>query len=187
MWKGECIYFAASLLGVTTGLRQGEIRGLRIQDVHPQYVTICGSWEERHGLHGAKWGSERLVPIPSRVALELDSLIRKLPYQEAEDLVFCGAVRGQPIRKEELEARFYSALDTVGINEESRRKRVLVWHSLRHTFNSVMKGKVDSAKLMKVVGHRQESTSMQYTHALPQDFEDVRALQENLIGKVIAS
>jgi len=175
------------MLGVATGLRQGEIRGLRIQDVHPQYVAVCGSWEERHGLHGAKWGSERLVPIPSRVAMELDFLVRALPHQQAEDLVFCGVNRGKPIRKEELEARFYSALVAIGINEETRRKRVLVWHSLRHTFNSVMKGKVDSAKLMKVVGHRQESTSLQYTHALPQDLEDVRALQENLIGKAIAN
>jgi integrase len=187
VWNGERVYFAASILGVATGLRQGEVRGLRIQDIHPQHVTVCGSWEERHGLHGAKWGSERLVPIPSRIAIELDSLVRQLPHQEAEDLVFCGANRGQPIRKKELEARFYSALDAIGINEESRRKRVLVWHSLRHTFNSVMKGKVDSAKLMKVVGHRQESTSLQYTHALPQDLEDVRALQENLIGKVMVS
>jgi integrase len=103
VWKGERIYFTASILGVATGLRQGEIRGLRIQDVRPQYVTLCGSWEEKHGLHGAKWGSERLVPIPSRVAIEPDSLVRQLPHREAEDLVFCGANRGQPVRKEELE------------------------------------------------------------------------------------
>jgi integrase len=187
VWKGERIYFVASLLGVSTGLRQGEIRGLRNQDVHPQYVAVCGSWEERNGLHGAKWGSERIVPIPSRVAVELDALAKEARYSEPEDLVFAGEARGEPVKKEDLEARPYAALDAIGINDESRRKRVLVWHSLRHTFNSVMKGKVDSAKLMKVVGHRQESTNMQYTHALPQDLEDVRALQENLIGKVMAS
>ena len=76
--KDERVYFAASILGVATGLRQGEIRGLRIQDVHPQYVEVCGSWEEKHGLHGAKWGSERLVPIPSRIAMEIDSLLQEL-------------------------------------------------------------------------------------------------------------
>ncbi len=72
-----------------------------------------------------QWGSERIVPIPSRVA------------------------------SEDLEARFNSALAAIGITDEIMRKRVLVWHSLRHTFNSVMKGRIDSAKLMKVVGHRQ--------------------------------
>jgi integrase len=187
VWKGERVHFVASLLGVATGLRQGEIRGLRNQDIHPQYVTVCGSWEDRNGLHGAKWGSERIVPIPSRVAFELDALAKEARYSGAEDLVFAGEARGEPVKKEDLEARFYAALDAIGINEESRRKRVLVWHSLRHTFNSVMKGKVDSAKLLKVVGHRQESTNLQYTHALPQDLEDVRVLQENLIGNVMAS
>ena len=122
VWKGERVYFVASLLGVATGLRQGEIRGLRNQDVHPQYVAVCGSWEERNGLHGAKWGSERIVPIPSRVAVELDALAKEARYSGPEDLVFAGEARGKPIRKEELEARFYAALDAIGINEESRRK-----------------------------------------------------------------
>ena len=34
IWKGERVFFVASLLGVATGLRQGEVRGLRNQDVH---------------------------------------------------------------------------------------------------------------------------------------------------------
>jgi hypothetical protein len=59
IWKCERVFFVASLLGVATGLRQGEVRGLPNQDVHQDYVAVCGSWEERNGLHGAKWGSER--------------------------------------------------------------------------------------------------------------------------------
>ena len=182
VWKGERVYFVASMLGVATGLRQGEVRGLRNQDVHQDYVAVCGSWEERNGLHGAKWGSERIVPIPQRVANELDMLAQSARYTDPEDLVFAGEARGEPIKKEDLEARFYSALAAIGITDDIRRKRVLVWHSLRHTFNSVMKGRIDSAKLMKVVGHRQESTNLLYSHALPKDLEDVRELQEALIG-----
>ncbi len=182
IWKGERVFFVASLLGVATGLRQGEVRGLRNQDIHPEYVTVCGSWEERNGLHGAKWGSERIVPIPSRVTFELKALAKEARYSGPEDLVFAGEARGDPVKKEDLEARFYAALDAIGINDEARRKRVLVWHSFRHTFNSVMKGRIDSAKLMKVVGHRQESTNLLYSHALPKDLEDVREVQESLIG-----
>lgn len=157
IWKGGRVYLVASMHGVATGLRQGEIRELRNQDVHLEYVAVCGSWEERNGLHGAKWGSERIVPIPSRVAEEFDLLGKAAKYSAPEDLVFAGDARGKPIRKEELEALFYAALEAVGISDETRRRRVLVWHSLRHTFNSVMKGRIDSAKLMKVVGHRQVS------------------------------
>jgi len=131
---------------------------------------------------GAKWGSERIVPIPSRVTKELETLAASFPFKEPEDLLLAGETRGKPVKKEALEATFYDALDGIGINEETRRKRVLVWHSLRHNFNSIMKGKIDSAKLMKVVGHRQESTNFQYTHALPKDLEEVRELQEALVG-----
>lgn len=109
-------------------------------------------------------------------------LAQSVRYTDPEDLVFAGEARGEPIRKEDLEARFYSALAAIGITNDIRRKRVLVWHSLRHTFNSVMKGRIDSAKLMKVVEHRQESTNLLYSHALPKDLEDVRVLQEALIG-----
>ncbi len=187
VWKEQRVHYVASMLGVATGLRQGEIRGLRNQDIHPDYVAVCGSWEERNGLHGAKWGSERIVPIPSRVAEEVDLLARAGMYSAADDLVFAGEARGKPVRKEELEAHFYAALEAIGINDEARRRRVLVWHSLRHTFYSIMKGRIDSAKLMKVVGHRQESTNLQYTHALPRDLEEVRALQEDLIGKAVGN
>jgi integrase len=182
IWRNERMYFVAALVGLATGLRQGEVRGLRYQDVHPEYLAVCGAWEERNGLHGAKWGSERIVPIPSRVAEELEVLGFSTNFKDPEDLVFAGETRGVPIKKEDLEAHFYSALVEIGIDDETRRKRVLVWHSLRHTFNSIMKGKIDSAKLMKVVGHRQESTNLNYTHALPQDLREVRSLQEALIG-----
>jgi site-specific recombinase XerD len=182
VWEGERVYFAASLMGLATGLRQGEVRGLRNQDVHPEYVAVCGSWEERNGLHGAKWGSERIVPIPSRVADELDALGLYARYKDPEDLVFAGEGRGEPIKKENLETRFYAALEAIGVDEAARRKRVLVWHSLRHTFNSMMKGQIDAAKLMKVIGHRQDSTNFLYTHVLPQDLVEVRQIQENILG-----
>ncbi|MGO9412372.1 MAG: hypothetical protein ACLQCB_16660 [Spirochaetia bacterium] len=56
IWKGERVFFVAALLGVATGLRQGEVRELRNQDVHSEYATVCGSWEERNGLRGAPVG-----------------------------------------------------------------------------------------------------------------------------------
>ena len=75
--------------------------------------------------------------------------------------------------------RIMAALQT---RRQSFAKRVLVWHPFMHTINSVMKGRIDSANLMEVVGHRQESTNLLYSHALPKGLEDVRELQESLIG-----
>ena len=63
-WAGARPPFAAAFLGIAAGLRMGEVRALRIQDVQPEFVKVSGSWEELHGRKGAKWNSERLVPIP---------------------------------------------------------------------------------------------------------------------------
>lgn len=79
---------------------------------------------------------------------------------------------------------FYSALRGIGIDEAARRERGLVWHSTRHTFNSLMRGKIDGGKLMRIVGHSNERTNLMYTHALPEDLAAVRNVQESIFAVV---
>ena len=62
--------------------------------------------------------------------------------------------------------------------------RGLVWHSTRHTFNSLMRGKIDTGKLMRIVGHSNESTNLRYVHALPEDLVAVRTVQESIFAGV---
>ena len=40
---------------------------------------------------------------------------------------------------------------------------------------------VSAGKLFRITGHRQESTNIIYTHVLPRDLEEVRAVQEEII------
>ncbi len=181
-WKGERPPFAAAFLAIAAGLRMGEVRALRIADVHSDFVAVTGSWEEGFGRKGAKWGSERVVPIPSRVAEELEILVSESKYKDLEDLIFTGYRRGEPLNKHFLQNRFYDALAEAGVDAGARRKRGLVWHSMRHSFNSIMRGRIDGVKLMRIVGHRQESTNLLYTHALPEDLIAVRAVQEGIFN-----
>jgi integrase len=183
-WAGARSPFAAAFLGIAAGLRMGEVRALRIQDVHPEFVTVTGSWEELYGRKIAKWNSERLVPIPSRVAEELEAVIIASRYREADDLIFPGYCRELPINKHVLQNSFYAALRGIGIDEAARRERGLVWHSTRHTFNSLMRGKIDGGKLMRIVGHSNERTNLMYTHALPEDLVAVRTVQESIFAVV---
>jgi integrase len=179
-WKCARPPYVAAFLTIGAGLRIGEVRALRVTDVHPDFVAVTGSWEEGYGRKGAKWGSERIVPIPSRVARELEILISESKYKESEDLIFMGHQRGVPLDKHGLYNCFYAALAVAGIDAAARCKRCLVWHSMRHTFNSLMRGRIDGGKLMRIVGHRQESTNMLYTHALPEDLVAVRSVQEDI-------
>jgi integrase len=181
-WQGERAYYAAALLAIATGARLGEARPLRVQDVLPEFIVIAGSWEDGYGRKGAKWGSERVVPISTRVATELEAVIKENEIEEPADLVFTGFRRGVPLDKHMTEERFYTALKAIGIDKDARIQRGIVWHSTRHTFNSLMRGRIDSGKLMQIVGHRQEATNMLYTHVLPEDLVAVRAVQEGVFS-----
>jgi integrase len=183
-WAGARPLFAAAFLGIAAGLRMGEVRALRVQDVQSEFVTITGSWEESYGRKGAKWDSERVVPIPSRVAEQLDALVLGSRYRDPDDLVFPGYCRTVPLDKHRIQNAFYSALKGIGIDEAVRRERGLVWHSTRHTFNSLMRGKIDGGKLMRIVGHRNESTNLRYVHTLPEDLIAVRGIQESIFSVV---
>ncbi|MGA2615039.1 MAG: tyrosine-type recombinase/integrase [Spirochaetia bacterium] len=182
VWNREPVFFAAAMLAITGGLRAGEIRALRVMDAHPDFVTVSGSWEEGFGRGGAKWGSERIVPIPSRTANELQAIIKSNPYHDPADLIFVGFKRGVPVGKHVLSDRFNEALERIGVTEALRKDRRLVFHSTRHTFNSIMRGRIDSGKLFRITGHRQESTNIIYTHVLPKDLEEVRAVQEEILS-----
>ena len=182
LWKGERPYYAAAFLATASGARLGEVRGLRVRDVHNDFVVIAGSWEDGYGPKGAKWGSERVVPISARVAKELKTVIEESKYQEPRDLVFTGFKQGIPLDKHMMEERLYSALAAMEIDEKTRKQRGLVWHSTRHTFNSFMRGRIDAGKLMQIVGHRQEATNILYTHVLPEDLVAVRTVQERFFA-----
>jgi hypothetical protein len=54
----------------------GEIQGIQVQHVHVGYVGIHNTWSRKHGLkEGAKWGSQREIPIPSKTSERLQKLV----------------------------------------------------------------------------------------------------------------
>ncbi len=55
-------------------------------------------------------------------------------------------------------------VSTGGITEKARKERNVNFHSLRHTFNSAMRGKINDKSLRAIVGHESEAMSNLYTH-----------------------
>ena len=60
-------------------------------------------------------------------------------------------------------------LSTGGISTTKRIERNLTFHSLRHTFNSAMRGKINDKSLRAIVGHESEAMSDLYTHETEQE------------------
>jgi len=177
IWNGNLKCFTATMLPLTTGMRQGEVLGLQIQNVFKDHVAVLWNWSKRYGFREPKGNSKRLIPVPKKTSFYLNKLISNSEYQDPEDLVFYGKTRNEPINDKALLRAFYGALARIGIDEEKRRERKLVYHGLRHTFNSIMRGKIADSKLQRLTGHRTIRMIDHYTHWSLSDFKDVLDVQ----------
>lgn len=151
-------------IAIYTGLRKGELFGLRRSDVHlgtRPHLTV------RHSYAGpTKSGRPRIVPLlrPAIDALgELAELIAERP--NPLDLVAPDA-RGAMRRPHSLINSWHRWLPRVGIDRRVR------WHDLRHTFAShLIMGSWGRTwrieEIAAVLGHASASTTMRYAHLSP--------------------
>lgn len=184
IWAGDLRHYACNLLAATTGLRMGECQGLQVQYVHPQFVRVVHSWHDTYGLSAPKWNSVRLVPIPGRTSAAIGQLTGLARWGEPEptDVVFWGQDRKTPLSKTALLRGFKRALKRIGITEEQRRAQNLLFHSYRHGFNTMIRGRVADEQLRRVTGHKTMAMTDNYDAPGIEQLQDVLAEQERLFG-----
>jgi integrase len=181
VWNGDLFHYTLNLLAASTGMRMGEVQGLQVQHVHFGYVGIHHTWSRKYGLkEGAKWGSQREIPIPSKTNQWLQELVNYSPFNELEDLVFYGQDRTMPVYNKTISENLYRAFDEIGISAEERRTRNITFHSWRHFYNSLMRGKIHDSKLRRLTGHKTLEMTEHYTTFNLEDFKDVVEVQERL-------
>lgn len=174
-WKTETA-FAANLLSATTGLRLGEVLALRVQDIRDGRLIIKHSWDRAHGLKGTKTGRLREVPMPGKTARWLLCSMGN----RSTGFVFSANGGASPVYDKVVTAGLYDALEKMGISPEERKLRNVSFHSWRHFYNSVLRGRVSDAKLRRLTGHSTAEMTERYSHFKADDFRDVLAIQEEL-------
>jgi integrase len=173
-------HYAINLLSLSTGIRISEVRGLLVEQIHPDHIQVHTAWEEQHGLKEPKWGSIRDIPITPKVYGVLMNVIEKYRPQT---IVFYGKSNLEtPMSKSVIEKHLYKAMKKLGIDKETRKQRHLTFHSHRHTLNTMLRSAgVHDAKVRAITGHRQESMTERYTHFGVQDFTEVTEIQSSFI------
>lgn len=182
---GDPRHLTINMLAASTGMRLGECQALQIQHVHfphPAYVDVLYSWDDKYGLTRPKWDSRREIPIPEKVARSLLTLIENSPYGGSEDLVFWGRDGRHPWSKTAILAGLRRALERVGMPIEEQKRQNIVYHSHRHNFNTLIRGRVPDEQLRRVTGHRSMKMSDRYDHAGAGNLLDVLAVQEDIFN-----
>lgn len=158
------------LMAINTGLREGELAGLRWSDIDfsRRLITVQYSFQGP-----TKNGEVRYVPI-------LDSLLDPLRSWRTTckaAYVFTnmsgGMLRESARIFQEVLHRVLDRAQFPRLKIKGKSVRYIRFHDLRHTFAShwVMNGG-DIFKLQKILGHKSIQMTMRYAHLTPHAFTE---------------
>jgi len=159
---------ALYLMAAMTGLRQGELLGLRWRDLdlsaHKVRVRQTFVRAEFKGPKSAR--GSRGVPLASTLETALRELRDSSLFVGDDDLVFAHPLTGGPINRHVVRRRFQRACKRAGV-------RVVRFHDLRHTFGTrvAASGEVSLRTLQEWMGHRDAKTTMIYADYQPGERE----------------
>ena len=161
---------AIFLTAAFTGLRRGEVLGLRWRDVDftGSTIRVRASYAAGH-LTTPKSGKVRAVPMAPDVASALARLGDRDRFTGDDDFLFAGEA-GLPLDGDALSSRYRDALARAGL-------RPLRFHDLRHTFGTRMIAKADIRRVQEWMGHADIQTTMKYLHYAPRE-EDAALVAE---------
>jgi integrase len=155
------------LTAAMTGLRQGELLGLRWRDVdfRARKVRVVSPYVRGEFGDPKSTRSARSVPMGERVAAALSALREASLYSRDEELVFAHPETGKPLDRSKLIRRFKQAIRAAEV-------RQITFHELRHTFGKrIAASDVPLRRLQSWMGHADIKTTQIYAHYQPDDYE----------------
>jgi integrase len=158
----------AVIVSLETGLRSGELFALQWRSVDRKEKTL-----RVEGKH-AKSYQTRTQPL-NKTALRT---LRDWWLQQGQPKAgYVFSVNDKQIKS--LKNSYYSVLRDAGIDRHNEKGERVVWHSLRHTFGTLLgAANVDPTTLMKLMGHANLSTTQRYLHTdAGRKAEAVKALE----------
>jgi integrase len=159
--------YAMFLLAATTGMRRGEILGLKWKyvDLETGIIRIEEAWKGwKDGQGDPKWGHRRATVIPPKTVKALEAVKERPIHMGGDGFVFCyddGKLFGETW----WSTRWRKARKAAGYGPEYKP------HSLRHSINTIMTAEgVSTEKLREMLGWWDEKTRQHYTQLGPDHF-----------------
>jgi integrase len=181
---------ALYMLAITTGLRRGELLGLRWRDVDLEYGVLrvgralvreggryrLGATKTKRGHRSIRLTSQAVSALGAHRKRQLEERIRLAGLYEDQDLIFA-TQKGTPLNPENLVKRsFKPLLKWTGLPE-------IRFHDLRHTCATLLLGRGVHPKLVQeLLGHATIAMTLDtYSHFLPSmGDQTARAMEDAL-------
>ncbi len=166
------------LFAFHTGMRYGEIRAIRWQDINweKKSVTVKNAFY-RDILGATKSNKERHIPV-SPTLFEL--LERR---KRARGFIFADS-NNRHLKENKPRLALRRIIEKTELKKANGRK--IGWHALIHTFASqlAMRGAPLSA-IQQLLGHSDIQTTMKYAHLSPSTLDDtIKLLEKDNINNV---
>lgn len=188
LWDDHRAY-VMSLTAASTGMRQGELLGLRVKNFKGAYLEVTQSWNEhlKRLNESTKTGRARNIAIPGPVRDALQGLIDANPWTQehgGEAFIFFNEVQqDRPTDGKYMAKLFYRAMAMAGIDEEERAARNITFHSWRYFLNSLLiNSKIPLQKIQSITGHLTAEMSQHYYAMQVDDMGDVLEITEGLFS-----
>ena len=177
----------ANMLAMVTGMRAGEMQGLRVQDIGEACLYVRHSWNFRDGLKTTKNRESRTVEVPfPGLMRDLVELAKSNPHGVGMDsYVFWAELSpDKPIEADIFLRGLRSALLATGMSKASAQ--VYVFHGWRHYFTAYMRDRVTEKLLKSQTGHKTLVMLEHYAgHTIAGDRQRIQAAQIAAFGGLL--
>ena len=177
------------MLAAVTGMRQGEILGLRFQDIGPDCLYIRCAWGRLDGLKLPKNNKPRTVELPFPDLLHgLIEQAHRNPWGVSPDsFVFWTEYKADiPMQGRKFLEGLRTALIKSGFSETEAGK--YQFHGWRHFFTTYLMGKLEKKLLKSQTGHLTDAMLSHYgEHLKAGDREQIQTVQREIFGELIPS
>jgi len=178
--EADAAWYAAArrmtTVALSTGLRRGELLGLRWQDVEllDRRLHVRQAFVRNEVTTPKSRAGRRTVELGEVAAAALEEQFATSLHRAPESIVFCHQALGTPLDPSKLTTYARKALVRAGVGEGFRP-----WHGLRHTaLTETAAAGVPSMFVQAKAGHAQGSTTERYLHAGQTSYPDAAELAE---------
>ena len=146
-------------IGAATGMREGEIFGLRWGDVdlEGRVIHVCRQYTHGEFVEFPKTDAgARDIGLDTKLAAELGAwkLAQEAAHRKAESLVVATSAGGPISASNFLQREFYPALEAAELPR-------VVFHSLRHTASTILaSSSIPPGAVHRILGHASFATTM---------------------------